>query len=419
MLDAAREEIDDLVANIELPPGIAVEVVHEETELDEFYFLITAAFILIYMILASVFESLSAPFVIMFTIPLATVGSFWAIILTGNSILNPITLIGFIILFGLVVNNGIILIDYTRILRKQGYSISRALMTAGQARVRPILITTITTIVAMIPLAMGQAEYIAQIGAPFAITVIGGLSLSTLFTLVFIPTVYSGLEVALKWMSVVNWKIKVLWAILFLAGVYMIFENVFSFVWRLACLIGLLGLIPMVTYFIMESLRQAREDIISLDEALHIKIKHVVKIYDDYSRFIREWKKGKAIREKAGLTKDYKSWKDFDIFLWQLPLLVFLIYFVYFYLRSSFWIFMITHVVYFYGFFFWKPISSLLNIQFEKSKKSIYQKIDKWFLSIFFWGFPLLNLVIYYLRWENITILIFIALFGILQWQFM
>jgi multidrug efflux pump subunit AcrB/ABC-type multidrug transport system ATPase subunit len=409
LLDAAREEIDDLIANIELPPGIAVEVVHDETELEEFYFLITAAFILIYMILASVFESLSAPFVIMFTIPLATVGSFWAIILTGNSIINPITLIGFIILLGLVVNNGIILIDYTRILRKNGNSRSRALMTAGQARVRPILITTITTIVAMMPLAMGKAEYVTQIGAPFAITVIGGLSLSTLFTLVFIPMVYSGLEIALKWMSNLNWKIKILWAILFIAGIYLIYNNIFSFVFRLAALFALIGLIPFVTYFIILSLRQAKEDIISLDETLHIKIKHVVKIYDDYSRFFRELKKGKTIREKAGLTKNFRTWKDFDIYVWQLPLLAFLIYFIYFYLRSSFWIFMLTHVLYFYVFFFWKPISSFLNIQFRKTKKTIHQKIDKWFYSIFFWGFPLLNLLIYYLRWENITILIFIA----------
>ena len=113
--------------------------------------------------------------------------------------LSSNTLIGFLILLGEVVNNGIILIDYTNILRKRGFRRSRALMTAGLSRVRPILITTITTIVGMFPLAMGDAEYVSAIGAPFAIVVIGGLALSTLLTLVFIPTFYSGLENAIVW----------------------------------------------------------------------------------------------------------------------------------------------------------------------------------------------------------------------------
>ena len=132
------------------------------------------------MILAAVFESLLNPFVIMFTIPLAAIGSLWAIIFTENSLLNANTLIGFLILLGIVVNNGIILIDYTRILRQNGFRRSRALITAGKARLRPILITAITTIVAMMPLAMGKVEYVTSIAAPFAITVIGaGICIAT------------------------------------------------------------------------------------------------------------------------------------------------------------------------------------------------------------------------------------------------
>ncbi len=201
LLDAYRLEIDDIVANYKLPAGVAVEVVHEENQYNEFYFLIGAAFILIIMILASVFESLIIPFVLMFSVPLAAIGSLLAILLTGNSLLNANTLMGFLILLGVVVNNGIILIDYTNILRKNGFRKSRALMTAGLSRVRPILITAITTIVAMVPLAMGKAEYVGAIGAPFAITVIGGLSFSTILTLVFIPTLYAGLENALNWIK--------------------------------------------------------------------------------------------------------------------------------------------------------------------------------------------------------------------------
>ncbi|NOZ60372.1 MAG: ATP-binding cassette domain-containing protein [Calditrichaeota bacterium] len=409
LLNAARQQIDDLVANLELPPGVAVEVVHDEREMNEFYFLIGAAILLVYMILASVFESLSTPLVIMFSIPMAAIGSLWAVILTGNSIINPLTLIGFIILMGLVVNNGIILIDYTRILRQRGNRRSRALMTAGQARVRPILITAITTIVAMIPLAMGKAEYVTQIGAPFAITVIGGLSLSTLLTLVFIPTVYTGLETALQWMRGVEWKTKLIWLGVFIAGAFLIDYNFFSWLWKTIMLLLLIVAIPLTTYFVKVSLRRAREDIISPDEPLHIRIKHVVKIYDDYSRFIREWKKGKFIRQRAGLDKDFHSWRDFDALMWQIPLLGFLIYFVYFYLYSFFWIFVMSHAVYFYGLFFWKPIQIYLTNQFEKTGKKYYRRIIDWFFPAFFWGFPLLNLAIFYFRWKDIPAIIFIA----------
>ncbi|NCC48474.1 MAG: hypothetical protein EOM13_05425, partial [Clostridia bacterium] len=172
LLTAYRMEIDDIVGAYNLPAGVAVQVIHEEDQFSEFYFLIAAAFILILMILASVFESLSTPFVLMFSIPLAAIGSFLALIFTGNSLFNANTLTGFLILLGVVVNNGIILIDFTNILRKRGHRKSRALLEAGLSRVRPILITTITTIVAMFPLALGQAEYVGAIGAPFAITVI-------------------------------------------------------------------------------------------------------------------------------------------------------------------------------------------------------------------------------------------------------
>ena len=179
--------------------GVAIEVIHEEDQFGDFKFLILAAFLLIFMILAMVFESVTTPLVILFSIPLAATGSLIALFVTGNSLLNANTLMGFLILLGVVVNNGIILIDYSQLLREGGFRRERALMTAGMSRIRPIFITTITTIIAMLPLAMGDTEYAGAIGAPFAITVIGGLAFSTLLTLLIIPTVYMGLENALKW----------------------------------------------------------------------------------------------------------------------------------------------------------------------------------------------------------------------------
>ena len=239
-LEAARAEVEDIIAAINLPTGIAVEVVHDENEYQEYYFLIGAAFILIYMILASVFESLSTPLVMMFTIPLATIGSLGALILTGNSLFNANSIIGFLILLGVVVNNGIILIDYTRILRSQGFRTPRALMAAGRARVRPILITTITTIVAMIPLALGNTEYVSRIGAPFAITVIGGLAVSTLFTLVFIPTSYSALEGSLTWFRGLEKRLQFLQIFLIAGVLYLLWLYVDSTMWLSVYMLSLI-----------------------------------------------------------------------------------------------------------------------------------------------------------------------------------
>ncbi|NJK96797.1 MAG: efflux RND transporter permease subunit, partial [Bacteroidales bacterium] len=162
---AARLEVDNLVQGISSPSGISKVVEHETQDLSDFLFLIPAAILLIYMILASVFESFATPLVLMFSIPLAGIGSIMALILTGNSIMNANVFTGFIILIGIVVNNGIILIDYSQVLQRRGYRPARSLMMAGLARVRPILITSITTIIALFPLAMGKAEYVTQIGA--------------------------------------------------------------------------------------------------------------------------------------------------------------------------------------------------------------------------------------------------------------
>ena len=223
LLEGARQEIESIVSGLNIPPGIAVEVVHEENQLKDFYYLIGIAFLLIFMILAAVFESLATPVVLMFSIPLAALGSLIALILTGNSLLNANTLTGFLILLGVVVNNGIILIDYTNILRKRGNRVQRALMTAGVPGFVLSLITAATTIIAMLPLAMGQAEYVSAIGASFAITVIGGLTLSTLLTLIFIPTFYTGLETALKWFYSLDWKNKAIQFIIFGILIFLIY----------------------------------------------------------------------------------------------------------------------------------------------------------------------------------------------------
>ncbi|MCD6354493.1 MAG: efflux RND transporter permease subunit, partial [Prolixibacteraceae bacterium] len=410
LLEAYRLEIDDIVSSYKLPPGVAVEVIHEEDQYSEFYFLIAAAFILIVMILASVFESLITPFVLMFSVPLAAIGSFLALIFTGNSLFNANTLTGFLILLGVVVNNGIILIDFTNILRKRGYRKSRALMTAGLSRVRPILITAITTIVAMFPLAMGQAEYVGAIGAPFAITVIGGLSVSTLLTLIFIPTLYAGLENTLNWIKSLHWLLKAGMLITFTIGAVFIYFDVDSFLWQMLDFMLLIILIPGIVAFVMTSLRQANTKVIDDKEPIRIEVRKLVKIYDRDSRFAREWKSGIKIRARAGLLKDYKKIRDFYDLIWQIPLFGFLIFFTFFYLENNLWMWILSHIIFFFLFLLWTPANQLLINKYETTSKQKFLKITQVVKKTIFWGTPLIFLYIFFKRWDNQGMVIFVGI---------
>ena len=150
------------------------------------------AIILIYMVMAAQFESLIYPFIIMFTIPLAFSGGALGLFLTGRS-LGVTALIGVIILSGIVVNNGIVLIDYINTLRKHGMERREAIETAGPIRLRPILMTTLTTILGLIPITLGIGEG-AELMAPMGSVVIGGLILSTVLTLVVVPVMYTILD---------------------------------------------------------------------------------------------------------------------------------------------------------------------------------------------------------------------------------
>ncbi len=410
LLTAYRMEIDDVVEAYNLPAGVAVQVIHEEDQFKEFYFLIAAAVILILMILAAVFESLSTPFVLMFSIPLAAIGSFLALIITGNSLFNANTLTGFIILLGVVVNNGIILIDFTNILRKRGHRKSRALIEAGLSRVRPILITAITTIVAMFPLALGQAEYVGAIGAPFAITVIGGLSVSTILTLVFVPTLYAGLENALEWMKSLNWKIKLAHLLLFLVSIAYIYFRVDTFIWQLLTFLLVIILIPGLTWFIQNSLRTANTKLIGDNDPIRIEIHKLVKIYERDTRFMREWKSGLKIRERAGLTVEYIRFRDFYDLIWQIPLFGFMVWFTFFHLKNSFWMLILSVVLFFFLFLLWQPLRAVLLNKHKKSGKSVLLKMVNWGYYLLMWVVPVIFLVIFYLKWDNTGMVIFTGL---------
>ena len=370
-LEAARAEVEAIVAGISPPPGILIEVQHAENDLSEFYFLILVGVLLIYMVLASTFESLSTPFAMMLTLPLAAVGAFWGLIFTGHSLFNAQALIGLFILLGVVVNNGIILIDYSRLLEKRNFRTTRALLTAGLARVRPILITAITTILAMMPIALGKSAYIASIGAPFAIAVIGGLSVGTLFTLLLVPTVSFGLHNALKWWGGLNWRTKAIQGLAFIGGVVGAFSLVYSFPWRVGITFILFLVVPSVTYFFQTSLRRTHADLIAQGLPITITIRNLTKLYDDFSRFSKEWRKGR-IEKPHSLSKNL---------IWQIPLYIFLFYFAYVYLSRGFWILFFSLLLY---------ISTIALVR---------GRFKPLFFKLLYWGLPLPNLVFYHSRW--------------------
>jgi HAE1 family hydrophobic/amphiphilic exporter-1 len=146
------------------------------------------AVIFIYLIMVAQFQSLLSPFIIMFTIPLAFTGGFLALYFSGMEV-SVISMLGFIMLAGLIVNNGIVLIDYINQARREGMSKKDAIIDAGKTRVRPILMTALTTILAMSTSAAGLGDG-SEMMRPMAITIIGGLVYGTLLTLIVIPCIY-------------------------------------------------------------------------------------------------------------------------------------------------------------------------------------------------------------------------------------
>jgi len=401
LLAAAQAEVSNMLAKREFPPGIAVEKVVEEDVLAEYKFLFFAAIILIFMVLASIFESLVTPFVLMFSIPLAAIGSLLLLVLTGNSITNPNSMTGLLILIGVVVNNSIILMDYSNILRRGGYNRIRALITAGVARVRPIMITAITTIVAMVPLAMGQMEYVAVIGAPFAITVIGGLALSTVLTLVFIPTLNMGVENALQWIRGLDWKIQVAQLLVTLGLTWLVYDNIDSDIWKSIYFFLILIGVPGTTWFLMKSLQQASEEIIPREEDIVIKIENLVKVYGRENRFLREWNSRVFPKDRAGKKG------GFDVLVWQLPLFSFLAYFTYLYLTRAFWVLLFSVFVHV---FLLAIARSLGNAAGHFPLPVWLKKTGRIVQALLYWGVPAGNAAYLYWHWDSLSLGIFVVL---------
>ena len=185
--------INKELAKFDVPQGVYLDVggsAEDQAEsFSDIFTLLILIIILVYIVMATQFESLRMPFIIMLSLPFAFTGVFLALFIT-NTPLSLIALIGAVMLVGIVVKNGIVMVDYTNLLRERGMAVSQAVIASGKSRLRPVLMTTLTTILGMIPMAVGSGEGSAM-WKPMGIAIIGGLTFSTILTLVIVPIVYT------------------------------------------------------------------------------------------------------------------------------------------------------------------------------------------------------------------------------------
>jgi HAE1 family hydrophobic/amphiphilic exporter-1 len=192
-LGDATKKVKDAVKTLSLPAGITTKLAGQTSSQDESFgdltLVLVIGIILVYMVMAAQFESLKHPFIIMLAVPFTLTGVVAAFLLTHTT-LSVTTFIGLIMLVGIVVKNGIILVDYTNMLRKRGNSLSDSIEEAGRSRLRPVVMTSLTMILAMVPMALSKSMG-HEMFSPMAITMIGGLLFSMMITLIIVPVFYA------------------------------------------------------------------------------------------------------------------------------------------------------------------------------------------------------------------------------------
>jgi hydrophobe/amphiphile efflux-1 (HAE1) family protein len=195
-LGSIAQGLEDKLRALPLPPGFTFQLTGQIQQQREAFgslkFTSLLAIILVYMVMASQFKSLLDPFIIMFSVPLGMIGVIWALFLTRTT-LNVTSFMGIIMMVGIVVSNGVLLVEYMNELRRRGLPLREAVMQGGRTRLRPILMTSLTTLVGLFPMALGIGTG-SEANAPLARAVIGGLAVSTVLTLLLIPTLYAMLE---------------------------------------------------------------------------------------------------------------------------------------------------------------------------------------------------------------------------------
>jgi HAE1 family hydrophobic/amphiphilic exporter-1 len=195
-LGRLAESVQTVMDGISIPPGVMTYVggayEDQQESFSDLGLLLLLSIILVFIALASQFESFLEPFIIMFAIPFSFTGVFLALFLTGTN-LSIIAGMGAILLIGIVVKNGIVMVDFINLMRDRGLELNEAIVVSGKSRLRPVLMTAMTTMLGMLPMALSRGEG-SEIWRPLGISVVGGLFFSTLVTLVLIPAIYAVLS---------------------------------------------------------------------------------------------------------------------------------------------------------------------------------------------------------------------------------
>lgn len=198
-LGSVAADIRSKIDQLSLPPGFEIvmtgNVAQQQKTFTDLLLAFGLAIVLVYVVMASQFQSLLDPFIIMFTVPLGIIGVFWILFLTGTT-LSVTSFQGIIVMVGIVVSNGVLLVDYTNRLRMHGMPLEQAVIRGGRTRLKPILMTSLATVLGLIPMALGVGGESTQ--APLAIAVIGGLTVSTTLTLFLVPVLYTIFEEKFK-----------------------------------------------------------------------------------------------------------------------------------------------------------------------------------------------------------------------------
>ncbi len=389
-VETAETQIEILMSEIRMPRGFTLEKIEEENTQTVYYWMLAIGLILIFMFLAAQFESLFSPFVILGTIPTAIIGALFALTLTGTPLSlgegAPMALLGLIVLLGIVVNNGIILLDRIAILRnRRNFRWQRAVMVASQNRVRPILMTSATTILGVLPLAFKQGTEF-ELWPPFAIVVLGGLTVSAFSTLVFIPVLYVALEQTREWLLKIGWLgLAVCTAV---SGwlVYSFHIRFESWLWTSVITLPTWFIVLGLWYSVKQFFTLRAEKAAVLKGSLQIRISNLTKIYGAPKRFAREWHKQDrrfgALDLENQLPWTKRQLQDETI--WTLVIGALLIY-LHFFFESRFWLFWLTigtvvwvvsarELYYRWRFMFGKPPKPRVKKVREKKRRFLFFK---------------------------------------------
>ncbi len=340
-LQMLQKNVDDIIGTIRLPRGYTLNIVHKEEEDHSMRWAVIAAAACVFLLLAALFEDIGTPLCVMATLPLAMTGVLWGFMVTDTAV-NFMVMAGLVMLVGIAVNDAILTLGQARNLMSKGYPQNRAMLQAGRNRLRPVMMTTATTMLALLPLAIRKGGE-NEIWPPFAVTVIFGLGASTFFTLVFVPAMYMSLNDIGRWLKSIHI------GGLAVAGAATAALYYFGFIranwverwqWRMVLAPSFYFIVAGVVWAFLKVVKTVTHVSIFEGEDVHISIRNLTKIYGSDRHVVRDWKKKRrreATMRKQGVPVVNKTHVREDL-IWKIPLLGLMGYF-HSYFELPFWVF--------------------------------------------------------------------------------